>query len=357
MTLVRKRRHQQALRLSLPPPPPPSSTDDFHSPPPQPVTLPTSPDIIKNLSDLNKLAVLGHGNGGTVYKVHHQRSSSIYALKVLRFNNQNNNNAAAPPPMMISHQAAAREAEILKRVDSQFIVKCHAVFHTISGGGGELCFVMEHMEGGSLYEALRAHEKLSEDVISRVAQCVLKGLQYLHGMKIVHRDIKPSNLLINAKGEIKIADFGVSRIVGSGNVGNACCEGCMGTCAYMSPERVDPERWDGDDNADGFAGDVWSVGVVVLECLVGHYPLIGMGEKPDWAALIWGICFGERLEIPESASPEFRSFVWRCLEKDWRKRGSVEELLQHPFVNKRSFTTSCASATSNHGLLDFAFHA
>ncbi|KAK0589014.1 hypothetical protein LWI29_008502 [Acer saccharum] len=354
MTLVRKRRHQQALRLSLPPPPPPSSTDDFHSPPPQPVTPPTSPDIIENLSDLKKLAVLGHGNGGTVYKVHHQRSSSIYALKVLRFNNQNNNNAAAP--MMISHQAAAREAEILKRVDSQFIVKCHAVFHTISGGG-ELCFVMEHMEGGSLYEALRAHEKLSEDVISRVAQCVLKGLQYLHGMKIVHGDIKPSNLLINAKGEIKIADFGVSRIVGSGNVGNASCEGCMGTCAYMSPERVDPERWDGDDNADGFAGDVWSVGVVVLECLVGHYPLIGMGEKPDWAALIWGICFGERLEIPESASPEFRSFVWRCLEKDWRKRGSVEELLQHPFVNNRCFTTSCASATSNHGLLDFAFHA
>ncbi|KAH7576496.1 hypothetical protein ACOSP7_003146 [Xanthoceras sorbifolium] len=308
MTLVRKRRHQQALRLSLPPPSTPS--------PPLPVT-PTSPNI-ENLSDLNKLAVLGHGNGGTVYKVHHQRSSSIYALKVLRFN-QN----AAP----ISHQAA-REAEILKRVDSQFIVKCQAVFYNTLGG--ELCFVMEHMEGGSLYDALRDREKLSEDVISRVAQCVLKGLQYLHGMQIVHGDIKPSNLLINAKGEIKIADFGVSRIVGGATVRNAC-EGCMGTCAYMSPERVDPERWGGDNNADGFAGDVWSVGVVVLECLVGHYPLIGMGEKPDWAALICAICLGERLEIPESASPEFRSFVRRCLVKDWRKRGTVEELLQHPF--------------------------
>ncbi|XP_039046849.1 mitogen-activated protein kinase kinase 10-like [Hibiscus syriacus] len=119
-------------------------------------------------------------------------------------------------------------------------------------------------------------------------------------MQIVHGDIKPSNLLINEKGDVKIADFGVSKIV----VGTrSACGLRMGTCAYRSPERVDPEKWNGG-KADGSAGDVWSLGV-------------------------------ERLQIPKTASPEFRSFV-RCLEKDWRQIGTVNELLAHPFAN-RSF--------------------
>ncbi|OMO77352.1 hypothetical protein CCACVL1_15061 [Corchorus capsularis] len=318
MTLVRERRHQQGLRLSLPPPLPAA---DFRQQSHYAALLaaigPTSPDI-ESPSDLEKLSVIGHGNGGTVYKVCNPTSSSVYALKVLRFDQ----NAAA-----IRHQAAC-EAEILKRVDSQYIVKCHAVFDTI---GGELCFLMEYMERGSLYDELSVSVNLPEDVISGVAQRVLRGLDYLHGMQIVHGDIKPSNLLIDGKGDVKIADFGVSKIVvGTRNA----CDTCMGTCAYMSPERVDPERWNGR-NADGFSGDVWSLGVVVLECFVGHYPLIGLGEKPDWAALMCAICFGERLEMPETASLEFRSFVKRCLEKDWRKRATVDELLGHPFVNNK----------------------
>ncbi|MBA0862607.1 hypothetical protein Goshw_010679 [Gossypium schwendimanii] len=317
MTIVRERRHQQGLRLSLPSP---LAAADFRQRSHYAALLsaigPTSPDI-ESLSDLEKLTVIGHDNGGTVYKVRNRKSSSVYALKVLRFDQ----NAA-----VIRRQVAC-EAEILKRVDSQFVVKCLAVFDTI---GADLCFVMEHMEKGSLYDELRVRVKLPEDVVSVIAQRVVRGLQYLHGMQIVHGDIKPSNLLINGKGEVKIADFGVSKIVvGTRNA----CEACMGTCAYMSPERVDPERWDGG-NADGFSGDVWSLGVVLLECLVGHYPLIGLGEKPDWAALICAICLGERLEIPETASPDFRTFVRRCLEKDWRKRGSVDELLDHPFVNR-----------------------
>jgi mitogen-activated protein kinase kinase 5 len=204
---------------------------------------------------------------------------------------------------------------------------------------------MEHMERGSLHDVLLVHRILPEDVISGVARCILNGLQYLHEKQIVHGDIKPSNLLINAEGVVKIADFGVSRVV----VGkHDSYETYMGTCAYMSPERIDPERWDGNGpNGDhGFAGDVWSLGVVVLECLVGHYPLIGCGEKPDWAALVCAICFGERLQMPKSASSRIQSFVRGCLEKDWKKRGTVGELLDHPFVTQISFE-------SRHGVADF----
>ncbi|KAK3029886.1 hypothetical protein RJ639_038509 [Escallonia herrerae] len=113
------------------------------------------------------------------------------------------------------------------------------------------------------------------------------------------------------------------------------CDSCVGTCAYMSPERVDPERWDGD-YSDGFAGDVWSLGVVILQCHVGCFPLIPPGQKADWVTLVFAICLGEKMAMPESASPEFHDFVRRCLAKDWRKRGTVEELLNHPFVTRCS---------------------
>ncbi|KAG6788611.1 hypothetical protein POTOM_004683 [Populus tomentosa] len=326
MTLVRERRHQQPLRLSLPPPIPAADfRHQIHSPSLSLTISPDSPNIEK-LSDLEKLAVLGRGNSGTVYKVRHKRSSSIFALKTLRFDRNST----------IIRQQAGREAEILRRVDSPYVVQCHAVFDSED----DLYFAMEHMERGSLHDVLLVHRILPEDVISGVARCILNGLQYLHEKQIVHGDIKPSNLLINAEGVVKIADFGVSRVV----VGkHDSYETYMGTCAYMSPERIDPERWDG--NVDhGFAGDVWSLGVVVLECLAGHYPLIGCGEKPDWAALVCAICFGERLQMPKSASSRIQSFVRRCLEKDWKKRGTVGELLDHPFVTQISFE-------SRHGYL------
>ncbi|KAK7252502.1 hypothetical protein RIF29_36483 [Crotalaria pallida] len=354
MTLViRERRHQQALRLSLPPPSTattPSSDDlcqQTHMPAlfPSPSSHANSSPGIRNLSDLKKVAVLGHGNGGTVYKVLNKKNNSFYALKVLRFNQDG---------IGIRQSATVLEAEILRRVDSPYIVRCHAVFDNGSScneaadnGGDDLSFVMEYMEVGSLHDVLREHHRLPEEVICVLAKRVLEGLNYLHGMHIVHRDIKPSNLLVNDKGEVKIADFGVSHVVEGRFDG---CELSAGTCAYMSPERVDPERWGGgEEDRDEFAGDVWSMGVVMLECFLGHFPLIGPGQRPDWATLMCAICFGEKLEMPEKASPEFQNFVRRCLEKDWRKRATVKELLHHPFVNRKCCCTS-------KGLGDYVFH-
>ncbi|KAK2976389.1 hypothetical protein RJ640_008099 [Escallonia rubra] len=271
MTLIRERRQQRALRLSVPEPVAPlrhytyssSSSSLSSSSSPSSSGSMNSP-VIENLSDLEKLAVLGHENGGTVYKVRHKLTMEVYALKIIRFGEDAGCAAKV-------QQQATHEGEILKLVDSRFV--------------------------------------------------------------IVHRDIKPSNLLINGRGEVKIADFGVSRVVAADTIEE--CDSCVGTCAYMSPERVDPERWDGD-YSDGFAGDVWSLGVVVLECHVGCFPLIPPGQKADWATLVFAICLGEKMAMPESASPEFHDFVCRCLEKDWRKRGTVEELLHHPFVTRCS---------------------
>lgn len=238
MSLVRERRHQNPLTLSIPPPhyhgiipiaPSPSSFSSSSS---------DSSSPIQTLNDLEKLTILGQGTDGTVYKTRHRRTTALYALKLIRSD----------------LSITTLEADILKRIESSFIVKCYAVFADSS----DLCFVMELMEKGSLQDALLARHVFPEQVISTLANRILQGLRHLQEMRIVHGDIKPSNLLINEKGEVKIADFGASRIVAGGDYGSS------GTCAYMSPERVDPEKWGFEEV--GFAGDVWSLGVVVLEC-------------------------------------------------------------------------------------------
>uniref|UniRef100_A0A0D3F984 Protein kinase domain-containing protein n=1 Tax=Oryza barthii TaxID=65489 RepID=A0A0D3F984_9ORYZ len=125
-----------------------------------------------------------------------------------------------------------------------------------------------------------------------------------------------------------IADFGASRVVTGRDEAH---HQSPGTWAYMSPEKLHPEGFGGGGGAD-FSGDVWSLGVVLLECHAGRFPLVAAGERPDWPALVLAVCFAAAPEVPVAASPEFGGFVRRCLEKDWRRRATVEELLGHPFV-------------------------
>ncbi|KAG0447175.1 hypothetical protein HPP92_028487 [Vanilla planifolia] len=272
------------------------------------------------LSDFEKVKVLGRGNGGTVYQVQHRRTGSIYALKSL----------ISDGP--IRRKQVSREIEILRRTDSNTVVRCHGVIPTPSG---DVALLLEYMDGGTLESLLAARERrpFPESALACVAHQILLGLSYLHSHKIVHRDIKPGNLLINTAGEIKIADFGVSKIM---RQPLGPCVSYVGTSAYMSPERFDPESYGG--KYDPYAADVWSLGLTVLELHLGHFPLLPPGQRPDWATLMCAICFGEPPELQEAASADFRDFISRCLQKESSKRWSVAQLLAHPFVTRRDLS-------------------
>ncbi|XP_031406836.1 mitogen-activated protein kinase kinase 9-like [Punica granatum] len=309
MALVRERR-QINLRLPLP------ELSERHPrfPLPLPPSAAGTASSSISVSDLEKLHVLGHGNGGTVYKVRHRRTSALYALKVVQ--------GGCDPTV---RRQLHREMEILRRTDHPQIVRCHGIIEKPSG---DFAVVMEYMDVGTLDTVLRSQGTFTESLLADVARQVLAGLSYLHSHRIIHRDIKPSNLLVNSKMEVKIADFGVSKIMG--RTLNPC-NSYVGTCAYMSPERFDPDAYGG--NYDGYAADVWSLGLTLLELYLGHFPLAsGPGERPDWATLMCAICFGDPPSSPEGASDEFRSFIECCLQKDSSKRWSAQKLLNHPFV-------------------------
>ncbi|RWW20235.1 hypothetical protein GW17_00015673, partial [Ensete ventricosum] len=183
------------LRFALPPLPPPCSMSSTSS-----ASAPSSAEF--RFSDLEKLRVLGHGNGGTVYKVRHRRTAAVYALKVV-------NTDAADVSL---RRQVYREVDILRRaVDSDHVIGFHAVVPTSSG---DVALLLEHMDGGSLDVLLRRRGRpFPEPALAAIARQALLGLAELHSRQIVHRDIKPANLLINAAGEVKIADFGVGKVL------------------------------------------------------------------------------------------------------------------------------------------------
>ncbi|KAM0831081.1 hypothetical protein ACQ4PT_065785 [Festuca glaucescens] len=292
--------------------------------PAPPVTAQTPstsrPDGEFRLLDFDRLSVLGSGNGGTVHKVSHRRTSALYALKIIHR----------------GHPGAADDVGVVRRVDSPHIVRCHSVLPTASG---DSALLLELMDGGSLDSLVGGG--FPEAALAEVAAQVLSGLAYLRTRRVVHRDMKPANLLVSRTGQVKIADFGIAEVVSRAGNHRAAYEG---TAAYMSPERFDTERPnDGEEEVrvDPYAADVWGLGLIVLELLMGRYPLLPAGQKPTFAALMWAICFGELPAIPDgAASPALRDFVAACLRKDHRKRASVAELLAHPFVAGRDVTSS-----------------
>lgn len=109
------------------------------------------------------------------------------------------------------------------------------------------------------------------------------------------------------------------------------CNSYVGTCAYMSPERFDPDTYGA--NYNGYAADIWSLGLTLMELFLGYFPFLLPGQRPDWATLMCAICFGDPPTLPEGrGSEEFRSFVSCCLQKEATKRWSAAQLLSHPFI-------------------------
>ncbi|RRT85619.1 hypothetical protein B296_00008881 [Ensete ventricosum] len=318
MALVRERRlHHLNLTVELPVPSAADCRLRFPVSPQLCSTSSAATDIAEfRMSEFEKLEVLGNGNGGTVYKVRHRLTAAVYALKVVHADAS-------------LRRQVYREVDILRRAaGSDRVVSFHGMAPTPSG---DVALLLEHMDGGSLDALLRRRgcRPFPEPALAAVARQALLGLADLHSRQIVHRDIKPANLLVNAAGEVKIADFGVGKVL---RRSLDPCDSYVGTCAYMSPERFDSESYGGD--YDPYAADVWSLGLAVLELHRGHFPLLPKGARLDWAALMVVICFGDATRtVPEGAtSSEFRRFLECCLQKESRKRWSVVELLDHPFV-------------------------
>ncbi|CAN1143719.1 Mitogen-activated protein kinase kinase 5 [Linum perenne] len=311
----RKPRKRPDLILPLPPrepkiavplPLPPNTVPSTSNNPNQPQQ---ATHQVISFSELDRMNRIGSGSGGTVYKVVHRLTGRVFALKVIYGNHEDS----------VRNQIC-REIKILRDVNHLNVVKCHDMYDA----NGEIQVLLEFLDGGSLEGAHIANESNLSDV----ARQILSGIAYLHRRKIVHRDIKPSNLLINSNKHVKIADFGVSRILAQTM---DPCNSSVGTIAYMSPERINTDLNHGQ--YDGYAGDIWSLGVSILEFYLGRFPF-AVGRQGDWASLMCAICMSQPPEAPATASREFRDFIACCLQREPGRRWTAVQLLNHPFIVK-----------------------
>jgi mitogen-activated protein kinase kinase 1 len=142
---------------------------------------------------------------------------------------------------------------------------------------------------------------------------MLLGLSFLHDTaRICHRDVKPSNLLLSSRGQLKISDFGTSSQLSNSM---SRCLSWVGTVTYMSPERIRGDSY-------GFNTDVWSLGLLVLECALGRYPYppLQHGASNSGTAAAAApppkLGFWELLEYIGRWAGRSRHCVWlRCLGK------------------------------------------
>jgi predicted Ser/Thr protein kinase len=255
---------------------------------------------------LEILELLGQGGMGAVYKARQPRLDRIVAVKVL--------------PAEWSNDPAfagrfAREARALARLTHPHVV---AVFD-FGESDSLFYFVMEYVDGINLRSILQERRLSPPEALTIIPQ-VCEALQYAHEEGVVHRDIKPENILLDRKGRVKIADFGLAKLLDRPAAGSMLTgsQQVMGTPHYMAPEQIDRPR-EVDHRAD-----IYSLGVVFYEMLTGELPL-GRFAPPSEKAAIDG-----RLD----------EVVLRTLEREPHKRyqhasdvkSEVEAICRHPMA-------------------------
>lgn len=278
-------------------------------------SVPSDSNVIDfQLEDLETIKVIGKGGGGVVQLVRHKWVGTLFALKVIQMNIQEE-----------IRKQIVQELKINQASQCPHVVVCyHSFYHN-----GAISLVFEYMDRGSLADVIRQVKTILEPYLAVVCKQVLQGLVYLHNERhVIHRDIKPSNLLVNHKGEVKITDFGVSAMLAS-SVGQR--NTFVGTYNYMSPERISGSTYD-------YKSDIWSLGLVILECAIGRFPYIQSEEQlgaPSFYELLDAIVRSPVPSAPaDQFSPEFCSFVSACIQKDPIDRSSALDLLDHPFIKK-----------------------
>ena len=199
---------------------------------------------------------IGQGGMGAVYRAYQPSLERSVAIKIMapRF---------AHDPSFA--ERFAREARTMARLNHQNIVNVYDY-----GQAGSLCYlVMEFVDGVNLRWAMREGDMTAQQAVAIVPQ-VCEALQFAHDEGIVHRDIKPENILVDRKGRVKIADFGLAKLVASDDPQQWTLTGSrqiLGTANYMAPEQI--ERPTSVDHR----ADIYSLGVVLYELLTGELPL------------------------------------------------------------------------------------
>lgn len=252
----------------------------------QPKSLPPLELVAAAFPQLEILEMIGRGGMGIVYKARQPKLDRFVALKIL-------------PQGVDSDPAFTerfnREGRLLARLSHPNIV----TVHDFGQSQGFYYLILEYVDGVNLRQAMRAARFTPMEALALVPK-ICEALQYAHDEGVLHRDIKPENILLDTRGRVKIADFGIAKLAGDEKKDdNITSSGAaLGTPHYMAPEQIEhPGEVD-------HRADIYSLGVVFYEMLTGELP-IGRFAPPS---------------AKNPVDPRLDDVVLRALEKERERR-------------------------------------
>ena len=277
----------------------------------------------ETISHFRIIEKLGHGGMGEVYLAEDTRLGRKVALKFLA------PELARDRESLIRFRNEARAAAELSHPNIATIFDFDEV-------DGKPFLILEYLEGQTLRERC-AQGPLPIDDVARIGKALAAGLSEAHSQGIVHRDMKSANVMLTGKGEVKILDFGLAHRIDATRITR---EGTtLGTISYMSPEQARGER-------ATERSDIWSLGIVLYECLTGRLPFIGEGSlileqiKASPVPPPTGLRTGVPMELEQ--------IVLRCLEKDPDLRFQHADELLASFRAMESYLSSPGLQTAPH---------
>ena len=256
--------------------------------------------------------ILGRGSFGCTWTVLRASDRKRFAMKVLDLSKMSSN----------AHMRCRTEVTCLANCEHFNIVQ----FVEDTQINGHVLIVMEHCDAGDLHHQIRYRaqqkQRLSErDTLLIFVQLCL-AMEHIHSRRMLHRDVKSANVLLSTQGLVKLGDFGLSRAFDntvSGEVAKTFC----GTPYYLAPEVWRRQKY-------GSKADVWAMGVVLYEMVVGTYPFLGSSiEELKRQTLECDVP-----AIPSSCSTQLQQLIRGMLCKDPVKRMNVMDVLQTPIIHE-----------------------
>ena len=278
--------------------------------------------LLGELGDYELLEEIGRGGQGVVFRARQKSLNRNVALKVIGLGQW-----ATP-----AHLKRFRlEAEAAASLDHPYIVPIYEVGEQ----DGQCYFSMKFIEGGQLDEVVK-HTPISIRQAAELMAKVARTVHYAHEHGILHRDIKPGNILLDAKGETHLTDFGLARLVESESTVTRTLE-VLGTPSYMAPEQAA-----GDNAKLTRATDVYGLGAVLYQLLTGHPPFAGGTTYETIKLLLETEPRQPRLWNPK-IDRDLSTICLKCLGKDPQRRYSsalalaedLERWLKHEPIRAR----------------------
>lgn len=260
---------------------------------------------------------LGSGQFAVVRKCRKKSTGYEYAAKFIKKRRSKSSRRG------VSKEDIEREVSILKQIQHPNVITLHDVFENKS----EVILILELVAGGELFDFLAEKESLSEEEATEFLKQILDGVNYLHSKHIAHFDLKPENIMLLNRSvphpRIKLIDFGLAHKIDFSND----FKNIFGTPEFVAPEVVNYEPL-------GLEADMWSVGVITYILLSGASPFLGE-NKQETLANVSAVDYEFDEEYFSNTSCLAKDFIARLLIKDPKKRMTIQDSLQHPWIKPK----------------------